>query len=104
MQRNREGSMDNLLRNDNPNTWIAFRRDILIKKVPSEVIAQIGVDSKYWLWINGNLVVFEGGLKRGPNPEDTYYDEVNISFISKKNKIKCHFGLVFWEKWLFSQK
>jgi len=48
-------------------------------QVPDEAIARIAADSKYWLWINDNLVVFEGGLKRGPNPEDTYYDEVDIA-------------------------
>jgi hypothetical protein len=37
------------------------------------------VDSKYWLWINGQLVVFEGGLKRGPTPNDTYYDKIDLS-------------------------
>lgn len=35
---------------------------------------KIAADSKYWLWINGELVVREGGLKRGPNPKDTYCD------------------------------
>lgn len=72
-----------------PNTWIAFRRDVQIDKLPSEVVAQIAVDSKYWLWINGELAVFEGGLKRGPNPRDTYSDEVNIAPYLKKwnNKI-----------------
>ena len=89
---------------DNPNTWIAFRRDILIKKVPSEVIAQIGVDSKYWLWINGKLVVFEGGLKRGPNPEDTYYDEVNIAPYLKKGENKIAVLVWYFGKNGFSHK
>jgi hypothetical protein len=46
--------------------------------VPSTATANIGVDSKYWLWINGTLVVFEGGIARGPGPGNTWYDEVNI--------------------------
>ncbi|MFT4093483.1 MAG: alpha-L-rhamnosidase C-terminal domain-containing protein [Niabella sp.] len=61
------------------NTWLAFRKVTQLHDVPKKVIAKIAVDSKYWLWINGKLVVFEGGLKRGPNPLDTYYDEVDIS-------------------------
>lgn len=36
-------------------------------------------DTKYWLWVNGDLVVFEGGLKRGPTPDDTYYDRVDLA-------------------------
>lgn len=69
---------------DTANTWIAFRRDLNLKKIPSQAIARIAVDSKYWLWVNGKLVVFEGGLKRGPNPDDTYYDEVNLAPFLKK--------------------
>ncbi len=59
--------------------WAAFRKDVKIRSVPKKAIARIAVDSKYWLWINGKMVVFEGGLKRGPNPNDTYCDEVDIA-------------------------
>ncbi len=60
------------------NSWTAFRKTIVIKNVPSSAITAISADSKYWLWINGELVVFEGGIKRGPTPNDTYYDEIDI--------------------------
>jgi alpha-L-rhamnosidase len=40
---------------------------------------RIACDSKYWLWVNGRLAVFEGQLKRGPTPSDTYYDEVDLA-------------------------
>ncbi|GGQ66103.1 hypothetical protein Saso_47820 [Streptomyces asoensis] len=42
-------------------------------------MTQIAADSKYWLWVNGTMVVFEGGLKRGPNRTDTYYDEIDLA-------------------------
>lgn len=61
------------------NTWICFRKEIKIQKKPVIALAKIAVDSKYWLWINNRLVIFEGGLKRGATPRDTYYDEVNIA-------------------------
>ncbi|ASB50049.1 alpha-L-rhamnosidase-related protein [Alkalitalea saponilacus] len=61
------------------NSWFSFRKDFDLKKLPEEALAKIAIDSKYWLWINGEMVVFEGGLKRGPNPKDTYYDVVDIS-------------------------
>ena len=47
--------------------------------MPPSVPARIAVDSKYWLWVNGHLVVFEGGLKRGPRPGAGYYDEVDLA-------------------------
>ncbi|HEX5554752.1 MAG TPA: alpha-L-rhamnosidase C-terminal domain-containing protein [Chitinophagaceae bacterium] len=61
------------------NTWICFRKEVAIQKRPTLALAKIAVDSKYWLWINGRRVIFEGGLKRGPDPLDTYYDEINIA-------------------------
>lgn len=62
-----------------PNTWACFRKTFTLERVPSSIPAALAVDSKYWLWINDRLVVFEGGLKRGPTPLDTYYDEVEIA-------------------------
>jgi hypothetical protein len=60
------------------NSWLAFRKHVTLASAPASAIADIAVDSKYWLWINGHLAVFEGGLKRGPNHTDTYYDEIDL--------------------------
>lgn len=79
------------------NTWLAFRKTVDIETVPSSLTARIAVDSKYWLWINGQPVVFEGGLKRGPSPTGTYYDSVEIAPYLEKGKnsiavLVWHFG------------
>ena len=79
------------------NMWICFRKGFDLERVPQRLIARIGADSKYWLYINGRLAVFEGGLKRGPNPCDTYYDRVDIAPFLKKGKntiavLLWHFG------------
>ena len=58
---------------------MAFRKTFTLNGVPASALAHIAVDSKYWLWINGKLVVREGALKRGPTPNDTYFDEVNLA-------------------------
>ena len=61
------------------NEWFAFRGHLTISgpwEVP--VCLRIAADSKYWLYVNGTLVVREGGLKRGPVPDGAYYDEVEI--------------------------
>lgn len=61
-------------------SWLCFRKSVELPAMDgTPVYADIAVDSKYWMWINGELVVFEGGLKRGPNPNDTYYDRVDIA-------------------------
>lgn len=64
---------------DKPNTWIAFRKNVKLEQAPSQASLRIACDSKYWLWINGKLVVFEGQLKRGPTPTDTYFDLVELT-------------------------
>ncbi len=61
------------------NQWVAFRRSFTLAAAPSKALTRIAADSKYWLWVNGTLVVFEGGLKRGPNRTDTYYDEIDLA-------------------------
>ncbi|WP_270739645.1 discoidin domain-containing protein, partial [Massilioclostridium coli] len=61
------------------NTWMDFRKTVELTEVPEKAEARLAVDSRYWLYINGELVVFEGGLKRGPTPEDGYYDVVDIA-------------------------
>ena len=68
------------------NSWTAFRKTFTLNEKPSSARVRIAVDSKYWLWINGQLVVFEGGLKRGPTPLDTYFDEVELAPYLKTGK------------------
>lgn len=85
------------------NRWMAFRKDVALTAadLEGEITALIAADTKYWLWINGELAVYEGQLKRGaallkkaiyPQGSDeqpdldemvtevaTYYDEVVIT-------------------------
>ena len=61
------------------NQWVAFRRSFTLGAAPSKAVTRISADSRYWLWVNGTLVVFEGQLKRGPNRTDTYYDEIDLA-------------------------
>ncbi|MDR1369212.1 MAG: glycoside hydrolase [Dysgonamonadaceae bacterium] len=68
------------------NTWMNFRKEIEVSALPQTALTKIACDSKYWMWINGELAVFEGLLKRGPTPDDTYYDEVEIAPFLRKGK------------------
>ena len=80
-----------------PNIWISFRKEFDAETLPQSLKARIGVDSRYWLWINGELVVREGGIKRGPNRDDTYCDIVEIAPYLKQGRniialLMWHFG------------
>lgn len=80
-----------------PNSWVEFEKTFSVEAVPENVEARIAADSKYWLWVNGELAVFEGGLKRGPDPESSYYDLVDIApYLSEGDNhlrlLLCYFG------------
>lgn len=68
------------------NSWLCFQKVYALKSVPQNAFTRIAADSKYWLWINGKLVVLEGAVKRGPTPQDTYYDRVDIAPYLKSGK------------------
>ena len=61
------------------NQWTRYLKTFSVGAIPSRAEARIAVDSKYWLWLNGELIVREGGLKRGPTPGDTYYDPIDLT-------------------------
>lgn len=79
------------------NSWWNFRKDFSLTTVPAKALARIATDTYYWLWINGELVVREGGLKRGPTPYDTYFDTVDLApyLVTGNNTVAVlvwHFG------------
>jgi alpha-L-rhamnosidase len=81
-----------------PNTFYKYRYQFNINDKPAVAVASISCDSKYWLYINGHLVVFEGQLKRGPTPNDTYYDEVNIQPYLQQGKNTIAILMWYWGK------
>lgn len=76
------------------NSWVAFKKQFEIKEGFNKATLNIAVDSKYWLWVNDKMVVFEGGLKRGPSPKDTYYDEIDL--FKNLNKGKNTISVLVW--------
>ena len=66
-----------------PNQWMVFRKTIDVAGDPSDNTLRIAADSKYWLYVNGQREVYEGQLKRGPNPKDTYIDYVHLRHLKK---------------------
>ncbi|MBR4451929.1 MAG: alpha-L-rhamnosidase N-terminal domain-containing protein, partial [Clostridia bacterium] len=80
------------------NVWMCFRKSVELSSVPKKLNAFISADSKYWLYINGESVVFEGGVKQGPTPDGSYYDFVDIApFLQQGKNVIC--ALVwYWGK------
>jgi len=87
-----------------PNQWNCFRGGFMLDSVPKSAVARLAVDSKYWLWVNGKLVVYEGGLKRGPTPQDTYLDRVELAPYLRRGRNTLAVLAWFWGKDGFSHK
>lgn len=57
-----------------PNDMVVFRKTFLLNNVPDTVISYAAADTKYWLFVNGKMAVFEGGLSQAP---------ISVSCLSK---------------------
>jgi len=79
------------------NVWMCFNKKVNINKIPKKLTAHISADSKYWLYINGETVVFEGNVKRGPSKNSGYYDSVDISPFLKKGENSICALVWFWD-------
>ncbi|HYW94357.1 MAG TPA: glycoside hydrolase, partial [Bacteroidales bacterium] len=62
-----------------PDQWLCFRKSFMLSDSVGSDLAQIAVDTKYWLWVNDSLVIRDGALLRNANPQDTWYDEVELA-------------------------
>ncbi len=78
------------------NIWMCFNKKLTLERKPEELIANISADSKYWLYINGETVVFEGNVKRGPDKNSGYYDSVDIAPFIKEGENSICALVWFW--------
>ncbi len=79
------------------NVWMCLNKKVTLENVPEELIAHISADSKYWLCINGETVVFEGNVKRGADKNSGYYDSVDIAPYLKSGNNSISALVWFWD-------
>lgn len=68
------------------NSYVAFRKTFSLEKVPEEAVANIAAESKYYLWMNEELAVFDGASKRGATPYDGFYEQVDLTDYLKQGE------------------
>ncbi len=78
------------------NVWMCFNKKVSLERKPEELTANISADSKYWLYINGEVVVFEGNVKRGPDENSGYYDNIDIAPYLKEGENSICALVWFW--------
>ena len=86
------------------NQWLEWRSEVTLDSVPTRVPVRIAVDSKYWLWVNDSLVVFEGQLKRGPTPTATYFDTLDLAPHLRPGQNRLYLLHWYWGKEGFSHR
>ncbi len=79
------------------NVWMCLNKKVTLDKLPKKLVADISADSKYWLYINGEAVVFEGGVKRGPNENGSYYDSIDIAPYLRKGENSICALVWYWD-------
>ena len=68
------------------NSYVAFRKTFSLDEVPEEAVANIAAESKYYLWMNEELAVFDGASKRGATPYDGFYEQVDLADYLKQGE------------------
>lgn len=63
------------------DSYVAFRKTFTLDSAQTAT-AYISAESKYFMWVNGELTVYDGSPKRGPTPYDSYFDTVEIKNLS----------------------
>lgn len=65
--------------NKSVNQKLVIRKRFNVKELPNVAEAYIACDTKFWLWINSTLVVYEGGVFRESVNGCGYAEKVNIA-------------------------
>lgn len=68
------------------DSYVAFRKTVAVDAEVTAMACISAVD-KYVLFLNGEMVVLDGSLKRGPTPYDSYYDEIPLNLQKGENTI-----------------
>lgn len=79
------------------NVWMCLSKDISLDRIPERLTAYISADSKYWLYINGQTVVYEGSVKRGPAKNSGYFDSIDIAPFLKEGENRISALVWYWD-------
>ncbi len=72
--------------NRQKNDFVAFRKEFFLHQIPDRVIFAVAAETKYWMYINGRLAVFEGGLFRESTPGNGYADLCELTSYLKEGQ------------------
>ncbi|MGI5893797.1 MAG: hypothetical protein ACOX6P_04300 [Candidatus Merdivicinus sp.] len=62
-----------------PNEICVFRREFSLDVLPQHAEAIVAAETRYYLWLNGKQLVFEGGLLRESAPGCGWADKIDLT-------------------------
>ncbi len=65
--------------NRTPDQKVVFRRTFSLSDVPPRADAVVSCETKFWLWLNGAQIVFEGGVFRESLPGCGYAEQIDLA-------------------------
>ena len=65
--------------NKSGNQKLVIRKKFNVETIPNVAEAFVACDTKFWLWVNSTLVVYEGGVFRESLNGSGYAEKVDIS-------------------------
>ncbi len=68
------------------NSYVAFRKKFTLSEEPTNALATIACEGKYYLWLNEKLAIYDGGVKGGSTFYDSYYQDIDITKYLKKGE------------------
>jgi hypothetical protein len=78
------------------NTWLCLRKTVTLSAKPTVAPTRIAAENKYWLYVNGQLVVPGGGMDIRPDLTNTYYDSLDLApYLVAGNNI---IAVLVWHK------
>lgn len=75
--------------NDNttPDQRVIVRKQFNIFAKPSRAVAYISCETKFWMWLNGKEIVFEGGVFRESIPGCGYAEKIDLAGIRQDDDV-----------------
>ncbi len=67
--------------------FVRFKTEFTVSVEGKSALLQIAAETKYYMYLNGELIVFDGGLHRESSPGNGYYDEVTLHTKAGKNTL-----------------
>ncbi|GHU98035.1 hypothetical protein FACS1894211_01100 [Clostridia bacterium] len=76
--------------------WVLFIKDFDLDARPRKAVLRVYCETKYYLYVNGAVAVFDGGLFRESASGCGYYDSVDIAEFLQKGKNRVTFRVWYF--------